>query len=52
MNPFIASAVAEKVCALAAETFLKERAERASLTKFIAALDAVPALAPDAQDLR
>lgn len=32
--------------------FLKERAERASLTKFIAALDAVPALTPDAQALR
>jgi predicted transcriptional regulator len=51
MNQFIASAVAEKVSALATETYLKERADRASLAKFNAALDAVPAQAPDAPDI-
>ncbi len=42
MNQFIASAVAEKVSALNTETYLQERAERASATKFRAALKAVP----------
>jgi len=42
MNQFIASAVAEKISALTTETYLKERAERASLDKFQAALAAVP----------
>jgi hypothetical protein len=51
MNQFIASAVAEKVSALATETYLKERADRANLAKFNAALDAVPAQIPDAHDV-
>ena len=34
MNQFIASAVAEKVSALTTESYLKERAERASADKF------------------
>lgn len=46
MNQFIASAVAEKVSALATESYLKERAERASEDKFKAALAAVPAQKP------
>jgi predicted transcriptional regulator len=50
MNQFIASAVAEKVSALATETYLKERAERASVDKFKAALAAVPMQPPDAHD--
>ena len=50
MNQFIASAVAEKVSALATETYLKERAERASGDKFKAALAAVPRQPPDAHD--
>ena len=50
INQFIASAVAEKVSALATESYLKERAQRASADKFQQALDAVPALAPDALD--
>jgi hypothetical protein len=50
MNQFIASAVAEKVSALATETYLKERADRASREKFDAALNAVPAQAPDEHD--
>lgn len=46
MNQFIASAVAEKVSALATESYLRERAERASAAKFQAALAAVPAQTP------
>jgi hypothetical protein len=42
MNQFIASAVAEKISALTTESYLKERAERASADKFRAALAAVP----------
>jgi Family of unknown function (DUF6290) len=51
MNQFIASAVAEKVSALATETYLNERAKRAEQDKFKAALDAVPAQGPDAHDV-
>jgi hypothetical protein len=47
MNQFIASAVAEKVSALATESYLRERAERASAAKFQAALAAVPAQVPE-----
>jgi len=47
INQFIASAVAEKVSALATETYLQERAERASATKFRAALAAVPDVLPE-----
>ncbi len=50
MNQFIASAVAEKVSALATETYLNERARRASQDKFEAALAAVPTAEPDSQD--
>ena len=50
MNQFIASAVAEKVAALATETYLRERAERASEAKFQSALAAVPAQAPEPHD--
>lgn len=46
MNQFIASAVAEKVAALTTESYLKERAERASAEKFRAAMAAVPASPP------
>jgi hypothetical protein len=42
MNQFIASAVAEKISALTTETYLKERAGRASVEKFHTALAAVP----------
>lgn len=42
MNQFIASAVAEKVSALATEQYLNERAARASADKFKAALAQVP----------
>lgn len=46
MNQFIASAVAEKVSALATESYLRERSERGSASKFQAALEAVPAQKP------
>jgi hypothetical protein len=42
MNQFIASAVAETASALTTESYLKERAGRASAEKFRAALAAVP----------
>jgi len=50
MNQFIASAVAEKVSALATERYLRERAERASESRFQAALAAVPDAQPDDVD--
>lgn len=52
MNQFIASAVAEKVSALATETYLRERAERGSASQFQAALQAVPAQKPQDFDQR
>jgi len=50
MNQFIASAVAEKISALATETYLQERAARGSQAAFDAALQAVPAAPPDKFD--
>lgn len=47
MNQFIASAVAEKVSALTTESYLKERAERASADIFRSALAAVPDSEPE-----
>lgn len=47
INPFIASALAEKVAALATATYWRERAKRAAATKFMAALAAVPDLSPE-----
>jgi hypothetical protein len=46
MNQFIASAVAEKVSALAAEQYINERTARASVDKFRAALAHVPDIDP------
>lgn len=46
MNQFIASAVAEKVSALATEQYLHARAARASAEKFKAALAQVPNVEP------
>lgn len=51
MNQFIASAVAEKVSALATEKYLTERAARASEEKFKAALAKVPDETPEAFDV-
>ncbi|MBK7899958.1 MAG: toxin-antitoxin system HicB family antitoxin [Azonexus sp.] len=47
MNQFIATAVAEKVAALSTESYLKERAARASEGKFRAALAKVPDVLPE-----
>lgn len=46
INQFIASAVAEKVSALATEQYLAQRSARASAEKFFAALAQVPAIEP------
>jgi len=50
MNQFIASAVAEKVSALATEQYLNERAQRGSVEKFRAAMAQVPDVDPEAFD--
>ncbi len=47
MNQFIASAVAEKVSALATEQYLNERAARGSAAKFRAAMAQVPDAEPE-----
>ncbi len=52
MHQYIATAVAEKVAALTTETYLKERAQRASADKFKAALAAVPDSEPEDFDRR
>ena len=50
MNKFIASVVAEKVSALTAESYLKERGGRAWAEKFRAALTTVPDGEPEEVD--
>jgi len=50
LNQFIASAVSEKIAALTAETYLAERAQRASRAKFEQALAMVPNVEPDEFD--
>lgn len=52
INQFVASAVAEKISALATEQYLGERAQRASEAKFQSALAAVPDVAPEPFDQR
>ena len=52
LNQFIASAVAEKLAALATEKYLAERAERATEDKFKAALSKVPDIPPEPFDRR
>jgi hypothetical protein len=50
INQFITIALAEKVSALMTETYLKERAQRASREKFEAALAKVADVLPEEQD--
>jgi hypothetical protein len=50
INQFITLAVAEKVSAMMTESYLSERANRASRAKFDAALAKVPAVEADAHD--
>lgn len=52
INQFIASAVAEKVSALATEQYLAQRGNRASAEKFFAALAQVPSIEPEEFDRR
>jgi hypothetical protein len=42
INQFIASALAEKIAALETESYLEERAKRASKRKFHKVLDKIP----------
>jgi hypothetical protein len=50
IDQFVASAVAEKISALTAETYLRTRAERADPGAFRAILDKVPQRVPLAGD--
>ena len=50
VNQFVTSAVAEKMSALTAETYLRTRADRADPAAFQAILDKVPHRAPLAGD--
>lgn len=51
INQLAATALAEKLAALATDSFINERAARSSSTAFAAALASVPANAPDARDV-
>ncbi len=50
INQFVALALAEKVASMTTETYLNQRAERASRSRFEDALKQVPDIAPDEQD--
>lgn len=52
LNQLVATAVAEKLAALAAEDYLRERAERADDAAFDAALAMVPDVDPTPGDAR
>lgn len=50
LNQFLASAAAEKLAALTTESFLADRAARASRSRFESALASVPDSPPDEGD--
>ena len=50
MNQLIASAIGEKLSALETESYINERASRASRDKFEAALSKVPNIEPEPFD--
>lgn len=50
LNQFITSAIAEKISALATESYLEERARRGSQEKFRQALSKVPDVEPERFD--
>lgn len=50
VDQFVASAVAEKIAALTTESYLAERASRASRAKYEAALAEVPDVEPEPYD--
>ena len=51
INQFIATAVAEKMSALATIDYLEQRADRGSAEKFRKVLSKVPNVAPDKPDM-
>ncbi len=50
INQLLASALGEKIAALDTESYIKNRAGRASREKFLAALDKAPDIEPPAGD--
>jgi len=50
INQLLATALAEKIAALDAETHIKERAKRASRARFLAALNQAPDVDPPEHD--
>jgi rRNA-processing protein FCF1 len=50
LNTLIATTVAEKLSALETQTILEERSKRGSREKFLAALQAIPNVRPNAED--
>lgn len=50
VDQFIVTAVAEKLAALMTEEYLRKRADRASRSKYEAALSKVPDIEPDLND--
>jgi len=50
INQLLATALAEKIAALDAESYIKTRAKRASREKFLAALDQAPDVEPPEYD--
>jgi conjugal transfer/entry exclusion protein len=50
IEQFVASAIAEKAAAWAAEDYLQQRAARASREKFLRALSKVPDVEPEEHD--
>ncbi len=51
INQFIATALAEKMSALATETYLAERAQRGNRKKFEDVLAKIPDIEPDEHDM-
>lgn len=50
INQLVSAALAEKMSALLTEEYLEARARRGSRARYLAALAAVPARAPEAED--
>ena len=50
INQLLATALGEKIAVLDAESYIKERAKRASREKFLAALDKAPDVEPPEYD--
>jgi hypothetical protein len=50
INQLVSTALAEKIAVLDAETYIRDRARRASRQKFLAAMDQVPDVEPPEYD--